>query len=64
MTEPTQSPSTFACPHCGALYEVTVVRLRLEEKEAANCHCCGRVMIEWKTANPPSFRLIKSPEGG
>lgn len=59
-----QNVSTFACPHCGALYEVTVVRLRMEEKENATCKCCGRVMIEWKTANAPSFRLIKKPARG
>ena len=57
-----QASSTFACQHCGALYEVTVVRLRVVERDKASCTCCGRVMVAWNTANP-QFTLIIEGEG-
>jgi predicted Zn finger-like uncharacterized protein len=59
MAEPTQALSTFVCPHCGALYEVSIARLRVAEKANASCKSCGKVMVAWDTANVPSFRLIK-----
>jgi hypothetical protein len=64
MDEETQSPpnATFACPTCGALYEVTLQYLSLRDKDRASCFVCRRVMVEWDTNNVPFFRLIRKPD--
>ena len=64
MDDETPSPpaATFACPTCGALYEVTVQILALRDKDRASCFVCRKVMIEWDTNKVPFFRLIRKPD--
>ena len=54
--------ATFNCPHCGALYAVTVRRLPAVVSASARCKVCDRVMLQWSTAWTPTFRLIERPE--
>ncbi len=49
--------ATFNCPHCGALYGLTVRRWRTVESGSAQCRVCDSVMLQWSTASPPTFRL-------
>ena len=53
--------TTFACPSCAALYEVTVIRLSLRDKGNARCVGCNRIMAEWDTTVVPFFNLSKKP---
>jgi hypothetical protein len=53
--------STFNCPHCGTLYTVTVGRRVTTAEESARCKVCDRVMLQWSTASPPTFRLMRDP---
>jgi hypothetical protein len=55
--------STCNCPHCGALYTVTVGQRGAIEKGSAHCKVCQRVMVRWHTPSPPAFRLIERSEG-
>jgi predicted Zn finger-like uncharacterized protein len=54
--------ATFNCPHCGALYAVTVRQRLAIESSSARCKACASVMMQWSTASPPTFRLIERPE--
>jgi predicted Zn finger-like uncharacterized protein len=51
----------FTCPHCGAVYAVTIKRFPLRDKDSAVCESCGNVMTEWNSTSVPSFELIESP---
>ena len=53
--------STFACPTCAALYEVSVQHLSLREKGKVGCFVCRQVMVEWDSSHVPFFRLMKKP---
>jgi hypothetical protein len=53
---------THTCPHCGAVYEVTVQHLPDREQDDAYCDVCGEVMAEWDDTAVPAFRLIEKPE--
>jgi len=52
---------TFNCPHCGALYEVTITRFPTRDKDDAICQCCHEVMAEWNDTAAPSFKLVEAP---
>jgi hypothetical protein len=39
--------ATFACPTCGALYEVTVTHFSLRDTDQASCFVCRKVMVRW-----------------
>jgi hypothetical protein len=54
---------THTCPHCGAVYEVTIQRFPLRDVDSAVCQCCENVMKEWNSTSVPSFKLIKKPDG-
>jgi predicted Zn finger-like uncharacterized protein len=62
MDESARPASTFTCPSCGALYEVTVRKQMSRTMDHVRCEVCGAVMVAWKTASPPSFKLVKKPE--
>ena len=54
---------TFNCPHCGALYGITLGQRPTALLDGrAFCHVCGREMIRWSTPSRPAFDLIKRPE--
>ncbi len=55
--------ATFNCAHCGALYSVTVRQRLAVESASAQCKVCDRVMLQWSTASPPTFRLVERPAG-
>jgi predicted RNA-binding Zn-ribbon protein involved in translation (DUF1610 family) len=57
-----ETASTFACPTCGALYEVTVQHLSLKDSDRASCFVCRNVMVRWDSTYVPFFRLIKKPD--
>jgi predicted Zn finger-like uncharacterized protein len=52
---------TFFCPHCGALYSVTLSQLSKSESNTAKCVVCLKVMDRWDTPEA-TFRLIQRPE--
>ena len=47
--------ATFNCPHCGALYSVTVRQRLAIGSASAQCKACDRVMLQWSTASPPNL---------
>jgi hypothetical protein len=53
---------THTCPHCGAVYEVTIQHLPDRKQDDAYCDVCGEVMAEWDDTAVPAFRLIEKPE--
>ena len=55
--------ATFNCPHCRALYTVTVGQRAAIVGGSAHCQVCGREMMRWRTPSPPTFRLVDKGEG-
>jgi transcription elongation factor Elf1 len=53
---------SFFCPHCGALYTVTYLRLSNNDSSVAKCVVCGQIMDKWDSTNVPTFKLIHRPE--
>jgi predicted Zn finger-like uncharacterized protein len=53
---------TFNCPHCRAVYKVTVKRAPLKAEGSATCGSCGSVMAEWSGKVVPSFQLVPDPD--
>jgi predicted Zn finger-like uncharacterized protein len=43
---PVPEGGTFFCPHCGALYSVTLSRLPKRDSNIAQCVVCGQTMDE------------------
>ena len=58
----TMEQSTFNCPLCGALYAVTVGQRASIQEGSAQCKVCSRVMVQWSTSSPPTFRLVRTPK--
>jgi hypothetical protein len=55
--------ATFNCPHCGALYGITLGRRPTPSLDGhAICEVCEREMIRWSTPSRPAFHLIERPE--
>ena len=52
---------TYSCPHCSAVYEVTVTRVKFKRSESAMCDACGQLMAEWNGKVVPSFKLVPDP---
>ena len=53
--------ATFNCPHCGALYGITLGRRPAPLLDGrATCEVCEREMIRWSTPSRPAFHLIDS----
>ena len=53
----------FACPHCGAEYEVTISRFPLRDSDSAECDVCEKTMNRWNSTSVPSYKLKKRPDG-
>ena len=54
--------SSFFCPHCGALYAMTLSRRREIHSSVAKCVVCERTMDEWKSISVPAYTLVHRPE--
>jgi predicted Zn finger-like uncharacterized protein len=59
QTWKTAEADQFYCPHCQALYAVTVNRLPTKDHDRAHCEVCKKVMNEWNSTISPSYRLIE-----
>jgi hypothetical protein len=53
---------TFFCPHCGALYSVTLSRLSESDSNIAKCLVCLQIMDKWDSTEVPVYKLIQRPE--
>jgi hypothetical protein len=53
---------TYNCPHCRAVYEVSVKRAALKAEGSATCEFCGSVMAEWHGKVIPSFKSVPDPD--
>jgi transcription elongation factor Elf1 len=53
----------FACPHCGAVYAVTIRRYPMHDSDSATCDECGETMKSWNSTSVPSFTLKKRKDG-
>jgi predicted Zn finger-like uncharacterized protein len=53
---------SFFCPHCGALYAVTVSQLPKRESNSAKCAVCLQVMDKWDSASVPVYKLVHRPD--
>jgi hypothetical protein len=53
---------SFFCPHCGALYAVTLSPRRAMDSGVAKCVVCERTMDEWKSTSVPAYKLVHRPE--
>jgi transcription elongation factor Elf1 len=54
--------NSFFCPHCGALYAVTVSRRPTTDSGSAKCVVCERVMTDLKSTSVRTYRLVHRPE--
>jgi hypothetical protein len=59
---PISEGRTFFCPHCGALYSVTLSRLSESESNSAKCLVCLQIMDTWNSTDDPIYKLIQRPE--
>jgi hypothetical protein len=53
---------SFFCPHCGALYAMTYLRLSNRDSNVAKCVVCGQIMDRWDSTKVPSFKLVHRPD--
>jgi hypothetical protein len=52
----------FRCPHCGAGYVVSYIKLPIADSDSDYCECCKRRMLQWNSALQPRYRLVERPE--
>ncbi|WP_407170197.1 MJ0042-type zinc finger domain-containing protein [Bradyrhizobium sp. ORS 111] len=52
-----------ACPHCGAIYAVTIRRLPAKDRDDAPCVECGKELASWNSTSVPSFKLKTRADG-
>jgi predicted Zn finger-like uncharacterized protein len=52
----------FKCPHCGAVYEVTIYRFPAKDRDSVSCTVCEAEMVEWNDTVVPSFKLKKATD--
>jgi predicted Zn finger-like uncharacterized protein len=53
---------TFFCPHCGALYSVTLSRLSRSESNIAKCVVCLHIIDKSESTQVRLYKLIHRPE--
>lgn len=56
-----QEASTMAeetCPKCGAVYDVTYVKVIFRDKDSYDCGC-GHELASWNGSSIPHYRMIK-----
>jgi len=59
-----QMAETFKCPHCGAMYEITLEKsVSHDEKDATDCQVCGKQMELTKSSRIRGYALVKMPDG-
>jgi hypothetical protein len=61
-TSPGSTGGKFFCPHCGAIYEVTLSPGTGSESNITKCVICLRVMNESVSTEKPIYELIQRPE--
>jgi transcription elongation factor Elf1 len=49
----------FECPHCGAFYHVSCMKICDRKRASAKCIVCDKVMLTWNSSRVPSFTLVK-----
>ena len=59
---PVPEGGTFFCPHCGAMYSVTLSRLPKTDRNIAKCVVCRQIMDERDLSKIPIYKLIHRPE--
>ena len=62
LTGPVPKGGTFFCPHCGALYSVTLSRRPKRDSNIAQCVVCRQTMDERDSTTVPVYKLIHRPE--
>jgi transposase-like protein len=45
------------CPNCGAVYEVTEVKVIFRDHDSYECNC-GHTMARWNGSSIPEYQLI------
>ena len=56
-----ESDATYTCPHCFALYLMTIRRLDTKNTGCAVCDWCDQGMVEWGSNVMPEFRFVACP---
>ena len=51
------------CKEFGAVYEITLHRFPIRDRDSADCDVCGTLMREWNSTTVPEFKLVKRPDG-
>lgn len=49
---------TAACASCGAVYEVTITRVSVQDNDQFDCAECGRILRKWNDTAVPSFKRV------
>ncbi len=63
LTGPIPEGRSFFCPHCGALYSVTLSGLsKTNESNIVKCMVCGQTMDEWDSSAVRIYKLVHRPE--
>jgi hypothetical protein len=62
LTGPIPQGGKFFCPHCGALYSVTHLRLPKKESNPAKCVVCLQTMDDGDFTKVAIYKLIQRPE--
>ena len=63
LTGPVPKGGTFFCPHCGAMYSVTHLRLPKRDSNIAKCVICKQTMDErTRFLSTSSFIALKMPD--
>ena len=51
-----------ACEECGAVYQVTVMRFPMRDKDHFDYSVCGHRMASWNDTESPSYSLVRRPD--
>jgi transcription elongation factor Elf1 len=62
QTWKTRPGEDFTCPHCKAVYAVTITRYPTRDSDKATCQVCGEVMTTWNDTAVPNFTLKERPK--
>jgi transcription elongation factor Elf1 len=61
MLETAVGNGEFTCESCGALYSVSVEQTPVQDRSAAHCEVCGRIMADWQSGHRVVFVLKERP---
>ena len=62
LTGPIPEGGAFFCPHCGALYSVTHLRLPKRDSNIAKCVVCLHPMDNGDSPKVPVYKLVQRPD--